>query len=122
VPVSKELTRQVEAAAARNLSDDEQIEIEAWQRGRRLAHTANSPGWDDVLDLLKHYSLQESSRLLSITPGDKDAILGAHAVAFAAERIYRLFVEDVQSSILLAREVPPVITDNLRSPAPPESM
>lgn len=119
-----DLARQLENINGRSLVDDEQYQVDQWQKGRALAHVVNSPGWDVVLEILGSYAAKEAERLIGTDPGNKDAVLAAHATAFAAGRIYALFVEDAQNLVTASSRVPDVVREGLKhtSPVPPESI
>jgi hypothetical protein len=121
---SNELAKQLEAINGRGLEGDEAYDLEMWQKGRSLAHVVNSPGWDVVLEILSSYAEKEAAHCINTDPGDKEAVLAAHAVAFAAGRIYALFVEDCNNLIAASNRVPDVVREGLRnsSPVPPESL
>lgn len=121
---SKELAQKLETINGRNLGEEEQYQIDAWQKGRELAHIVNSPGWDVVLEILGSYAAKEAQRLLSTDPANKDEVLAAHAIAYAATRVYALFVEDAQNLIIASASVPEVVKEGLKrsSPVPPESL
>lgn len=112
----------LEEINSRKLDETEQYDIELWQRGRALAHCVNSQGWEVVIDLLRGYADKEAVRLISIDPGDREAVLAAHAVAYAAGRIYTIFVEDVANLVQRSQAVPTVVREGLKSPVPPESL
>lgn len=121
--LNRELARQLENINGRSLVDEEQFQVDQWQKGRSLAHVVNSPGWDVVLEILSSYAAKEAERLVNTDPGNKDAVLAAHATAFAAGRIYTLFVEDAQNLIAASNHVPDVVKEGLKhSPIPPESL
>jgi hypothetical protein len=120
---TEEFLKQIQTINGRGLSGEEQDEIERWQKGRDLAHVVNSPGWDVVLEMLRSYAAKETERLVNTDPGDKDAVLAAHATAFAASRIFTLFVEDAQNLITQTSTVPEPVKEAMRhSPVPPESL
>lgn len=123
-PHSNELTKQLETINGRGLEGDELYDIDQWQKGRALAHVVNSPGWDVVLEILSSYATKEAERLVNTDPGNKDAVLAAHATAFAAGRIYTLFVEDANNLVTASNHVPNVVKEGLKrsSPVPPESL
>jgi hypothetical protein len=121
---NKDLAQRLESINGRGLNDEEQYEIDQWQKGRELAHVVNSPGWDVVLEILGSYATKEAERLLRVDPANREEVLAAHAVAFAAKRIYTIFVEDAQNLIAASSSVPDVVKEGLRhtSPVPPESL
>jgi hypothetical protein len=123
-PPSSKLTKQLETINGRGLESDELYDVDQWQKGRALAHVVNSPGWDVVLEILSSYAAKETERLVCTDPGNKDAVLAAHATAFAAGRIYTLFVEDASNLVTASNRVPDVVKDSLQrtSPIPPESL
>lgn len=118
-----DIIREIEALNGKALSSEEQAEIELWQKGRALAHQVNSPGWDVVLEILSSYAKSEAESLVRTDPSDTQKVLAAHAVAFAAHRIFSLFCEDVQRCIDSSQHTPNAITDGLRHlPIPPQSL
>lgn len=112
------------SVAADPLDEDQQIELDLWNKGRALGFVVNTQGWDVIQEMLQSYVTQEVAHLLSTDPGDRDAVLAAHAVAFAAQRVFTLFVEDVRRAVLASRVTPQVVKDNLSkiSPVPPDSL
>jgi hypothetical protein len=106
------------------LSDDEQLEVNLWNKGRALGFVVNTQGWEVIREMLRSYVGQEVDRLLGTDPGDFEAVRSAHAVAFAAQRIYTIFIEDVKRAIDASRVTPKIVKDNLSkiSPVPPESI
>lgn len=123
-PLSHELAQQLESINGRGLGEGEQHQVEEWQKGRALAHAVNSPGWDVALSLLSSYATNETETLLRTDPVNKEAVLAAHSLAFAAARIYNLFVDDVQHLVMASQRVPEVVKEGLKhsSPVPPESL
>ena len=119
----RDLVQQIETINGHKLDDEQLDEIVRWQKGRDLAHVVNSPGWDVVLEILSSYADKEAQRCINTDPGNEKAVLAAHAVAFAASRIFTLFVEDVQNCVNLSRTVPVAVMQNMKnSPVPPESL
>lgn len=106
------------------LTDEQQEEIDLWNKGRSLGFVVNSQGWDVIREMMGSYVAKEVDRLLSIDPGSRDEVIAAHAVAFAARRIFTVFVEDVQRAVNAARSTPPIVKERLSkiSPVPPESL
>lgn len=106
------------------LTSDQQEEIDLWNKGRSLGFVVNSQGWDVIREMMSGYVTKEVDRLLSVDPGNRDEVLAAHAVAFAASRIFTVFVEDVQRAVNAARSTPPIVKERLAriSPVPPESL
>jgi hypothetical protein len=119
-----DLVGHLEAINGRNLDPEQQEDIERWQKGREIAHVVNSPGWGVILEILGSYAAKECDRLVNTDPGNKDAVLAAHATAFAAGRIFTLFVEDVQNLVTSSSRVPDSVREGLKhaSPVPPESL
>lgn len=124
LPHGPSLADQLQAMNGRVLAEDEQFEIDVWQKGRLLAQTVNTPGWDVVLEILNGYADKEANTLLRTDPANKEDVLAAHAVAYAASRIFTIFTEDVRTLITSAQHVPAVVKDGLKhsSPVPPESL
>jgi hypothetical protein len=122
--LNAELAQQLETINGRSLDEGEQYSIDQWQKGRELAHVVNSPGWDVVLEILGSYAAKETNRLLCTDPANREEVLAAHAVAFAAARILALFIEDAQTLITASSSVPEVVKEGLKhaSPVPPESL
>lgn len=123
-PLSRELAQQLESINGRGLGEEEQYQVEEWQKGRALAHTVNSPGWDVALGLLGSYATNETETLLRTDPVNEKAVLAAHSLAFSAARIYNLFIDDVQRLVTVSQQVPEVVKEGLKhsSPVPPESL
>jgi hypothetical protein len=118
-----DLVRELEALNGKALSAEEQSEIELWQKGRALAHQVNSPGWDVVLEILSSYAKAEADSLVRTDPGQTDKIVAAHAVAFAAHRLFVLFCEDVQNCIQASQHTPSALRNGLQHlPIPPQSL
>jgi len=114
---------QIEAMSG-SVDPAQRDEVELWLKGRALASVVNSNGWDVVLEILQGYASQEVDRLMNTDPGEKDKVFAAHAVAYAASRIYKLFVEDVNNCIRASINTPEVVRKTFQqaSPVPPESL
>lgn len=117
------LVEKLETVNKKQLSDEERDDVERWRKGRALAFVVNTDGWDVIREMLQSYATREFDRLLSIDPGNKDEVMAAHAVAFAANRIYSCFIQDVQTCIETTR-APQIIRESISkiSPVPPESL
>jgi|HubBroStandDraft_3_1064219.scaffolds.fasta_scaffold267965_1 hypothetical protein len=116
------IIREIEALNGKALSAEEQAEVESWQRGRALAHQVNSPGWDAVLEILQGYATAYGESCVRTDPGETNKVLAAHAVAYAADRIYRLFIEDVQNYVEASQHTPSAMTSGLHMAVPPQSL
>lgn len=117
------LVEKLETVNNKPLSGDERDEVERWRKGRALAFVVNTEGWDVIREMLQSYATQEIDRLLAVDPGNRDEVMAAHATAFAANRIYTLFLDDVQQCIASTR-TPEIVrqTATRLSPVPPESL
>lgn len=117
------LVEKLEIANGKQLTEEERDEVDRWTKGRALAFVVNSPGWDVIREMLQSYVAKEVDRLVSIDPGHRDEVMAAQAVAFAANRIYTIFIEDVQTCIN-STHTPPIVREGISklSPVPPESL
>src|SRR5437660_4261202 len=80
----------------RDLTEDETTSIYHWQKGRALQQTLATAGWEVVVEMLQSYAETAIQDLLSTDPANERNVIANHAVAFAANRIFRLFLDDVQ--------------------------
>lgn len=117
------LVEKLEIVNDKPLSEEDRDEVERWRKGRDLAFVVNSQGWDVIREMLQSYVTKEVDRLLSVDPGKGDEVLAAHAVAYSANRIYTIFMQDVQSCIETTR-TPLIVRESIGklSPVPPESL
>lgn len=116
-----QVTAQIENAIQGNLTEEQHDEIELWIKGRSLATTVATPGWEVVLDMLQAYVADSIQRLMAIDPADTNSVLAEQSVAFAANKIVRRLVEDVQNAVEASRRTPEIAKKAV-SPIPPESI
>ena len=113
----------LESLSGKPLTEEQEVEVALWNKGRDLAFVVNSAGWDVVREMLQSYVTNEIDRLLSTDPASRDEVLAAHAVAFSANRIFTIFTEDVQRAVNASVKTPQIVKEQLSklSPIPPES-
>lgn len=116
-----QVTAQIEKAINGNLTDEQHEEIELWIKGRSLATTVSTPGWEVILEMLQSYVAKSIQKLATIDPAKKDEVAAEHAVYYTANQIVRRFVEDVDYAIQYSRKTPDVVK-SVASPVPPESI
>lgn len=89
----------LEEYIGRELTQDERNEIEVWQKGKALAPLTGFYGWEVVMEMLRSYAEDAIQRLIVTDPGDTTNIVGFHAAAYAANKIYHNFATDVKNAI-----------------------
>lgn len=115
----------IETAKQEALSQDEIDEIELWEKGRALAQLTSQYGWEVALEMLKSYVTDQIENLMNTDPGNRDEVQACHAVAFAANRVYNTFIQDVQNAVRASSETPECIKANskrIKTAVPLESM
>lgn len=122
--ITEPIIAQLETIRGKELTPEERDEIVLWEKGRSLAHQVNAPGWDVVLEMLQSYATNEIETLARTDPSNRDAVLAAHAIFYAANGIFVRFKEDVFRAIEASRKTPESLKQGFRgvSPVPPESL
>lgn len=113
---------QLETLHNRSLEPEEKNEVEIWLKGRALAQVVGFPGWEVAIEMLQSYAEKEIQDLIKTDPAEKEKILSYHAVAFAADGIFRRFTEDTKNFVEASRNTPNLVKTQLQFPlqAPPE--
>lgn len=112
----------IESISGRELSPEEREDIEAWQRGTALSQLTSFYGWEVAMDMLRSYAEDQLQKLVNTDPADRDNVIGYHAAAFAANKIFFCFLEDVKNYIARSQNVPAAVRSLSRTSAPPESV
>lgn len=110
----------LEAKLGIQLDDEQQAEIELWQKGRDLQSISGHHGWSTVLEMLQSYAIDATRRCVNTDPLTDEARV-EHAIAFAANRIYTNFINDVDAAIQASQQTPEVLKQGIRSAMPVES-
>ena len=107
-------TLQFESIIGRELRDEEKDKITLWEKGRLLAQILQSPVWQVVLEMLQSYPVHSLERLAAMDPGDRDGVLAEQAVAYAGNRIFLNFQEDVAHAVEASRSAPDFVSAALK--------
>ncbi|SRR6266436_3124843 len=102
------------------LNEEQQGDIELWQKGRALQSISGHHGWPVVLEMLQSYAVNATHRCMNTDPMSDEARI-EHAIAFAANRIYTAFINDVNAAIEASNQTPEVLKQGIRSAMPVES-
>ena len=92
------------------LTPEQESKLRVFERGHRLAQLVNSPGWQDVLDILENFSANSEFQLTSFNPinaeGDvKDQVFWLHARARAMREAFDLLQKQIEIHIESAKTV-----------------
>jgi len=98
----------------RKLQPEEEYQIEQWEKGKALQEMQHFLGWEVILEMLQSYALKALTELTQIDPSDEREVRAQQAVAFAANRIFKNFRDDVAKAIEAAKSPPPVILEQLK--------
>ncbi len=96
------------------LSEEELNQIELWEKGRALAQLTSMYGFEVMKEMLQSYVTDQVEQLLETDPGDKDEVIAIHAVAFAANRVYNKFIQDIDNAVRASSETPECIKASAR--------
>lgn len=111
----------VEALLNRPLTEEEQAEIDLWNKGKALAQVVNFPGWEVAMATLESFAQDTSETVLDMTPGDP-AVPTAHAAAYAARQIAFKFKQSIQNAIDASHQTPSAMIEAFQnSEVPVES-
>jgi len=97
------------------LSEYDQNNIEIWHKGRELAVTVATPGWQVALDLLQTYVVKSVEELIKTDPKYTDTVLSGHVISFVAGRLLTIFKQDVNSWVESSRQAPGIIKETIDS-------
>lgn len=119
-----ELSDRIASVLGKELSEEEQFQIDQWQNGQSLADMIQHPGWEVIVNMLKSYRDEALFRLAATDPGNIDEVRTNHAVFYSAERILNNFQQDVNRAIEASKTTPFIVKDGVKrfSSAPPESL
>jgi len=116
----KDISEQIERLNDTPLSDEQRYELELWNRGRALQQIHGGFGWDVIEEIHQEIMQYEIEKLMNTHPEQVDAVRAQHAIAFAKVDFVREFKAKVQEA--LNQGLPETMKQQIRTPAPPESM
>ena len=105
----------LESLRGQKLSEGDQVSIETWEKGRKLATTVSTEGWPIAIELLTNYVVKSLQDLANTDPREKEEVMAAHSVTFVASRLLKIFQEDINSWIESSRITPKVIKETIDS-------
>ena len=103
-------TLRFEQVIGRRLEDEERDRITLWEKGKALQQMVSMPGWQVLLEMLQSYPVNALKELAAIDPRERDEVLAQQSVAYAGNRIYLNFQEDVANAVLAAKKPPDFIS------------
>ncbi len=103
------------------LTEDEKDELILWDKGRALLQITSLNGYEVVLEILQSYAEKAIQQLIATDPANRDEVLANQSVAFASNKMFRNFVEDVNNAITASAKTPEFLKQQVRSAAPVET-
>jgi hypothetical protein len=110
-----DIIERLESLRGQKLSEGDQVSIETWEKGRKLATTVSTEGWPIAIELLTNYVVKSLQDLANTDPREKEEVMAAHSVTFVASRLLKIFQEDINSWIESSRITPKVIKETIDS-------
>ena len=107
-------TIKFEDIIGRRLEEDELNKISLWEKGRALDQLTRMPVWQVVLEMLQDYPVKALKELALMDPSGRDNVAAQQAVAYAANRIFTAFQEDVDQAIAASKEAPSFVVSALK--------
>lgn len=108
----------------RNLTEEEESQVQLFEKGRALSDIRRTLGFDVILEMLQSYVAKAAQRCMETDPAQKDEAAANQAVAYAINRLYVAFKQDVDEAIEASHRPPEVILEQLQhaTVAPPEGV
>src|SRR5258708_39213572 len=103
------------------LTEDEKDELILWDKGRALLQITSLNGYEVVLEILQSYAEKAIQQLIATDPANRDEVLANQSVAFASNKMFRNFAEDVNNAITASAKTPEFLKQQVRSAAPVET-
>jgi hypothetical protein len=113
------IVEKLEAQLGTQLNEEQQGEIELWQKGRALQALTGHYGWPVLQEMLQSYSTDATRTLLQVDPAQREEVVAQHAVAYAANRLYVLLVDDIKAAIEASNTTPVVLKQGIRAAGMP---
>lgn len=105
------------------VTGEEQRACKRWADGQELQSLVENPGYSTLISKLQGFMEEDIQTLLQTAPGNPDAVLANHAVAYASHNIFFRLQAEVATDIEAAKTVPDIVKEGIRLTRgiPPES-
>lgn len=97
----------------RPLTEEEENSITQFHNGRSLQQLIMMPGWKVLMDAFEDHRQDAIKGLLNLNPWNKDAVLAAHAAAFAVNKTLDDIKWEVSKAIENSQQLPEILAQNL---------
>lgn len=87
------------------LSEEDEVSIALWQKGKDLEQLSRFQGWTVALEMIGQMVRDANDDLLDLAPGDP-RVPTAHAAASALADFFRKFRQDIDTAIRASTQPP----------------